>query len=101
MKQRRFIKDNNKRILYKKTEVFQKILKVLNLYKTSQFRLSLVIRKFFLSLLTKDSFKGQIHNYCVVTGRSRGIFRKVRVSRISFRKLGAEGLFFGLKKASW
>lgn len=101
MKQRRFLKDNKKRGLYKKTEVFQKILKVLSLYQKGLFLLGLVVQKLFLIFLSKDSFKSKIKNYCVITGRSRGIFRKMRVSRISFRKLGAEGLFFGLKKASW
>jgi small subunit ribosomal protein S14 len=100
MKHRRFIKDNHKRFLYKKTEVLQTVLKVLNLYKTSKFTYSLTLRKLFCSMLVKDTFKSQVKNYCIITGRSRGIFRKVRVSRISFRKLGSEGLFFGLKKAS-
>ena len=101
MKQRRFLKDNKKRGLYKKTEVFQKILKVLGLYKVGSFLLSLISHKFYLSILVKDAFKNQIKNYCVLTGRSRGVFRKLRVSRISFRRLGSEGLFFGLKKSSW
>jgi ribosomal protein S14 len=101
MKQRRFLKDNNKRDLYNKTEVFQKILKVLSLYKMGGLLLSLIIHKFFLFFFVKDNFKSQIKNYCISTGRSRGVLRKMRVSRISFRKLGSEGLFFGLKKASW
>lgn len=100
MKQRRFLKDNKKRWLYKKTEVFQKILKVLSLYKMGELLLNLVVKKFYLLSLIKNNFKVQIKNYCITTGRSRGVFRKLRVSRISFRKLGAEGLFFGLKKSS-
>lgn len=100
MKHRRYLKDNHKRLLYKKTEVLQKVLKALNLYETSKFSYSLTLRKLFCSMLVKDILKSQVKNYCIITGRSRGIFRKVRVSRISFRKLGAEGLFFGLKKAS-
>jgi ribosomal protein S14 len=100
MKQRRFLKDNNKRYLYKKTEVFQKILKVLSLYKKGELLIYFIIQIFFLDLLLKNSFKSRIKNYCIVTGRSKGVFRKMRVSRITFRKLGSEGLFFGLKKAS-
>jgi ribosomal protein S14 len=100
VEQLRFLKDNNKRILYKKTEVFQKVLKVLSFYKTSKFTLNLIIRNFFFSVLVKNNFKSRTKNYCIITGRSRGVFRKMRVSRISFRKLGSEGFFFGLKKAS-
>jgi len=100
MKQRRFLKDNKKRILYKKTEIFQKILKTLTLYTTCKSSLNLILHKFFFFKLKKDNFKSRIKNYCIITGRSRGVFRKLRVSRISFRKLGSDGLFFGLKKAS-
>merc|ERR1711976_1011886 len=45
-----------------------------------------------------DAFRTRVHNYCVVTGRARGVYRDVKVSRIVFRNLAAEGLFFGLKK---
>lgn len=101
MKRGNFLKDTNKRFLHKKTEVLQKVLKIVYLNTLENFSLSLLFRKTFFSTLVKNTFKSQIRNYCVVTGRSRGVFRKVRVSRISFRKLGAEGLFIGLKKASW
>jgi ribosomal protein S14 len=100
MKQRRLLKDNKKRILYKKTEIFQKILKTLTLYTIRKSPLNHIIHKLFFIKLIKDNFKNRIKNYCIITGRSRGIFRKFRVSRISFRKLGSDGLFFGLKKAS-
>jgi len=54
----------------------------------------------FISKMLRNSFKTRIKNYCIVTGRSRGIYRDFRVSRITLRYLGAEGLFFGLQKAS-
>jgi ribosomal protein S14 len=101
MKKVRLLKDTNKRFLHKKTEVLQKVLKVMCLNTFSHFSLGLLFQKKFLSELVKNTFKSRIRNYCVVTGRSRGVFRKVRVSRICFRNLGSEGLFFGLKKASW
>jgi ribosomal protein S14 len=101
MKQRRYLKDNEKRFLYKKTEVLQKILKVISLYKTFKSSVSLIIYKIFFFKLLKNSFKTRIKTYCVVSGRSRGVYKKMRVSRICFRELGSKGLFFGLKKASW
>jgi ribosomal protein S14 len=100
MKQRRFFNDNKKRNLYKKTEVLQKLLKVLSLYKKFQYPSTLLVSNPFFSKILKNTFKSRIHNYCIITGRARGVYRKLRVSRISLRQLGSEGLYFGLKKAS-
>jgi small subunit ribosomal protein S14 len=100
MKQRRFFNDNKKRNLYKKTEVLQKLLKVLSLYKKIQYPSTLLVSNLFFSRTLKNTFKSRIHNYCIITGRARGVYRKLRVSRISLRQLGSEGLYFGLKKAS-
>lgn len=101
MKQRRYLNDIKKRSLYKKTEVLQKVLKVLSIYNKFQKSSTLVISKLFYLSFLKNSFKSRVHNYCIITGRARGIYKKFRVSRISLRQLGSEGLFFGLKKASW
>lgn len=49
----------------------------------------------------KNSFKTQIKDYCILTGRSRSISSKYKVSRITFRFLANQGIFFGLKKATW
>jgi len=38
---------------------------------------------------------------CQITGRSRGVYRKFRVSRIMLRKLALEGKVPGMRKASW
>jgi small subunit ribosomal protein S14 len=100
VKQHRLLNDYKKRNLYKKTEVLQKLLKVLLLYKKIQYSSTLVVSNLFFSSNLKNNFKSRIHNYCIITGRARGVYRKLRVSRISLRQLGAEGLYFGLKKAS-
>ena len=100
MKQRRFFNDNKKRNLYKKTEMLQKLLKVLSLYKKIQYSSTLLVSNLFFCKFLKNNFKSRIHNYCIITGRARGVYRKLRVSRISLRQLGSEGLYFGLKKAS-
>jgi small subunit ribosomal protein S14 len=100
MKQRRVLADNKKRNLYAKTEVLQKLFKFLLVYKKPQ-NSSLVISKLVFLNVLRDGFKSRIHNYCIITGRARGVYRKFRVSRISLRQLGANGLYFGLKKASW
>ncbi len=38
---------------------------------------------------------------CEITGRSRGVYRKFRVSRIVLRELALEGKVPGMRKASW
>jgi len=38
---------------------------------------------------------------CQVTGRPRGYYRKMKMSRIALRELGSMGLVPGLVKSSW
>jgi ribosomal protein S14 len=40
--------------------------------------------------------KSQIKNYCVISGRSRGVYRDFKISRILVRELASLGLFFGI-----
>lgn len=62
--------------------------------------------KFFVylklaSLLGRDRFVSHIRNRCVFTGRSRGITRFFKMSRILVRSKAAQGLLVGVKKSSW
>lgn len=54
----------------------------------------------FLNNLPKDSKITRIRNRCLITGRSRGIIRKYKISRITFRKLAHMGLIPGIRRAS-
>ena len=38
---------------------------------------------------------------CAITGRSKGVYRKFRVSRIVLRELALQGKVPGMRKASW
>jgi len=80
----------------KKTELFQKVLKTVLLYN-QQKNLQLALKK---TNPLNIGYKNSIKNYCIVSGRSRSVYRKFKVSRIYFRYLGSKGLFFGLRKAS-
>ena len=42
----------------------------------------------------------KIRNICIFTGRSRGIIKKLGISRFVFRNLGDNGLIYGLKRAT-
>jgi len=54
-----------------------------------------------LNQLPKNSSPIRIRNRCQLTGRSRGYYRKFKVSRLCFRELALEGLIPGIVKASW
>src|SRR5713226_763042 len=42
-----------------------------------------------------------IRKRCEVTGRPRGFYRKLKMSRIALREFGSKGLVPGLVKSSW
>ncbi len=54
-----------------------------------------------LSQLPRNSSKTRIRNRCEVSGRPRGFYRKLRMSRIALRELGSLGMIPGLVKSSW
>ena len=54
-----------------------------------------------LAELPRNSSKTRIRNRCLVTGRPRAYYRKLKMSRISLRDLGSNGLIPGLVKSSW
>lgn len=54
-----------------------------------------------LSALPRNSAPTRVHNRCELTGRPRGYYRKVKLSRIALRQLGNLGLIPGMVKSSW
>jgi small subunit ribosomal protein S14 len=42
----------------------------------------------------------KIRNRCILTNRARAVYRKVKISRIFFKKLTLQGDLCGLKKSS-
>ena len=54
-----------------------------------------------LAKLPRNSSKVRIHHRCELTGRSKGYYRKVKVSRIALRELANFGQIPGMTKASW
>ena len=54
-----------------------------------------------LSKLPRSSSKIRIKNRCEITGRSRGVYRKLKISRITLRQLSLEGKVPGMVKSSW
>jgi small subunit ribosomal protein S14 len=54
-----------------------------------------------LAALPRNGSSVRVRNRCEVTGRPRGYYRKVKMSRIALRELGNKGLIPGLVKSSW
>ena len=54
-----------------------------------------------LAKLPRNSSRTRIHNRCELSGRSKGYYRKLKVSRIAFRDLSNFGQAPGVTKASW
>ena len=54
-----------------------------------------------LAELPRNSAPGRIRNRCLVTGRPRAFYRKMKMSRIALRELGSAGQIPGLVKSSW
>ena len=62
-------------------------------YLPRRFRINLTLR---LALACPGLLP--IRNVCAVTSRSRGVFRKHKLSRIMLRDMGLQGLLPGFKK---
>ncbi len=54
-----------------------------------------------LAQMPRNGSKTRIRNRCEVSGRSRAVYRKLKMSRIALRELGNKGLVPGLVKSSW
>jgi len=54
-----------------------------------------------LAELPRNSSPTRIRNRCDLTGRPRGFYRKLRMSRIALRDLSSQGLIPGMVKSSW
>ena len=54
-----------------------------------------------LAALPRNGAIIRVRNRCQVTGRPRGFYRKMKMSRIALRELGNQGLIPGLVKSSW
>ncbi len=54
-----------------------------------------------LAKLPRNSSPVRGRNRCELTGRPRGYYRKLRMSRIALRELASSGQIPGMVKSSW
>ncbi len=54
-----------------------------------------------LAQMPRDGSKVRVRNRCQLTGRPRGYYRKLKISRIGLRELASSGQVPGMVKSSW
>jgi ribosomal protein S14 len=95
-----YLKDRNRRCFYLKTEKNKIILK----YYLNNLKINKNLRENAYSELinwNNNTSITKIHNRCIITNRSRGVYKKFKLSRIFFKKYALEGNLNGIRKASW
>jgi small subunit ribosomal protein S14 len=90
-KRRRMVAKNAAR-----RKAIKDIAKDRNLAPEERFAASLRLAK-----MPRNSSKVRIRNRCELTGRPRGYYRKLKVSRIGLRELASSGQVPGMVKSSW
>ena len=80
----------------KKREALKEISKDSTLSNEERFKARLALAK-----LPRNSSSTRLHNRCAVTGRPKGYYRKLKMSRIALRELASAGEIPGMIKSSW
>jgi len=84
-----------KRFFNKRKKLKEQVMKK-NLSMEERFKIQSKLNE-----LPRDSSKIRVRNRCELTGRTRGVYRKFRLSRIKIRELSMSGALPGVIKSSW
>ena len=82
-------------------ERMKRVQKTVDKYHDERARLKKAKDYIGLTRLPRDASPTRLRNMCALTGRTRGVYRKLKISRIMLRELAHEGKIPGMKKASW
>lgn len=98
--QKKIKKNIKQRYLFRNFEKRRLVLKIIsrNLDIKRDLRWKLNQKWFFFH---QNSSITRIKNLCVLTGRSKSIYRLFKISRIQLRKLASNGFLPGVSKYSW
>ena len=93
-------KNKRRTLMVSRNQLKRKSLKELIQNKTTsqEERFKAVIK---LAAMPRNGSKVRIRNRCELTGRPRGYYRRVAMSRIALRTLASKGQVPGMTKASW
>jgi small subunit ribosomal protein S14 len=101
----KFSKKNNlQRSIIKKYEQGIRIQKILTiLLANKDFPSKTVVQKYLLNLkqfFTPSNSSSRLRSSCMLTGRTRSIYRNFKMSRIKIREYANGGFFVGMSKSS-
>lgn len=71
---------------------------ILDMNKSEEERLA---AKITLNKMPRNSSPVRLRSRCQFTGRSRGVLKKFKLSRLCFREMANSGMIPGMFKASW
>jgi ribosomal protein S14 len=100
------IKDLKLRNKYLKSEYKLKSKKFvfINLISNTNFdkiTMGSLYKMLYLKLLKKNTYKNKILNRCLITDRTKSVYKPFNLSRSIFKDLLQLGLVPGYKKAAW
>jgi small subunit ribosomal protein S14 len=82
-------------------ERMKRLQKTVNKYRDLRRKLKDAGDYAALQKLPRDASPTRLRSLCALTGRSRAVYRKFKVSRIMLRELALQGKVPGMRKASW
>lgn len=89
--------EKKKRLEFKKWEYEFLFYKSVSLQPSLPKEVVLKAKQFLNVYKRNNNFR----NYCIITGRARGVYKKFQISRFQIRQLNVFGLLPGLQKESW
>ncbi|MFI4995927.1 MAG: 30S ribosomal protein S14 [Hyphomicrobiales bacterium] len=95
------IENNNRRMrLVERYKAKRKALKALaaDMERSDEERFEARVK---LAELPRNGSATRVRLRCLISGRPRGVYRKLKMSRIALRDLGSKGMVPGLVKSSW
>lgn len=99
---RKNLNDKKQRYKFKHKEIKKTIYKYItsNIPADTYFdnNSQLRLKTFFLLTTLATSTQTKIQNRCILSGRSKSVYRKFKLSRIQLKKLAQKGQFSNLQK---
>lgn len=99
----KFLKSKNslkKRKFFFQNEIKKSIICSIKI-KTMHLYISNLITYYFVNLLFTKKVTSKIRNECIITGYSRFVYKKLRMSRFQIKRLTKLGYIFGCKPSTW
>jgi len=98
---RLIIKDKSIRLKYAKIDPFRSSLKYIVMSDLYSYKTRREANRRLVRLCRKNAKITKVSNYCVISGRSKSVYKDFRLSRIKFRELARSGQLYGVTKSSW